>query len=73
MTYHADDAQPLRSLLNSGFAVVAIWAAHQFEATLAGIDLNQEQNGFLGVWERVFNQCQCYFLQATSPCVVAYS
>ncbi|MFJ2713277.1 DUF2063 domain-containing protein [Pseudomonas sp. NPDC087346] len=38
---------PSLALLNSPFAVVAIWAAHQQEATLAGIDLYQGQNALI--------------------------
>lgn len=61
--YHAADAQPLSqeqiaaaltvgfhpslNLLTSTFAVVAIWAAHQQDATLAGIDLDHGQNALV--------------------------
>lgn len=41
------ELHPSLNLLNSGFAVVAIWAAHQQDATLAGIDLNQEQRALV--------------------------
>jgi len=38
---------PSLHLLDSAFAVVAIWAAHQHTATLAGIDLNQGQQALV--------------------------
>lgn len=41
------ELHPSLNLLNSTFAVVAIWAAHQQEATLAGIDLNQGQHALV--------------------------
>jgi hypothetical protein len=41
------ELHPSLHLLNSAFAVVAIWAAHQQEATLAGIDLNQGQHALV--------------------------
>ena len=41
------ELHPSLNLLNSDFAVVAIWAAHQQDATLAGIDLNQAQSALV--------------------------
>jgi hypothetical protein len=44
--------------LGSAFAVVDIWAAHQQDATLAGIDLNQSQHALIlrnGLEVEVFN------------------
>jgi hypothetical protein len=41
------ELHPSLNLLNSAYAVVAIWAAHQQEATLAGIDLNQGQHALV--------------------------
>ncbi|KAA0974018.1 DUF2063 domain-containing protein [Pseudomonas sp. ANT_H12B] len=41
------ELHPSLSLLNSSFAVVAIWAAHQRDATLAGIDLNHGQSALV--------------------------
>jgi hypothetical protein len=38
---------PSLNLLTSAFAVVAIWAAHQQDATLAGIDLDHGQNALV--------------------------
>ncbi|MBV7496699.1 putative DNA-binding domain-containing protein [Pseudomonas sp. PDM24] len=38
---------PSLNLLTSTFAVVAIWAAHQQDATLAGIDLGHGQNALV--------------------------
>lgn len=38
---------PSLHLLDSGFAVVAIWAAHQQEQSLAGIGLNQGQHALV--------------------------
>lgn len=38
---------PSLNLLDSGFAVVAIWAAHQQEQNLAGIGLNQGQHALV--------------------------
>jgi hypothetical protein len=38
---------PSLNLLTSAFAVVAIWAAHQQDATLAGIDLGHGQNALV--------------------------
>jgi hypothetical protein len=38
---------PSLHLLNSAFAVIAIWAAHQQQATLAGIDLNLGQRALV--------------------------
>jgi len=38
---------PSLYLLTSAFAVVSIWAAHQQDATLAGIDLNQGQHALI--------------------------
>lgn len=38
---------PSLNLLSSAFAVVAIWAAHQQETTLAGIDLSQGQHALV--------------------------
>jgi hypothetical protein len=41
------ELHPSLNLLNSAYAVVAIWTAHQQEATLAGIDLNQRQHALV--------------------------
>lgn len=41
------ELHPSLNLLNSACAVVAIWAAHQQEATLAGIDPNQGQHALV--------------------------
>ena len=38
---------PSLYLLDSNFAVVDIWAAHQHDATLAGIDLNHAQHALI--------------------------
>lgn len=38
---------PSLNLLTSAFGVVAIWAAHQQDATLAGIDLDHGQNALV--------------------------
>ena len=38
---------PSLNLLTSAFAVVSIWAAHQHDATLAGIDLHREQHALI--------------------------
>lgn len=49
---------PSLYLLDSNFAVVDIWAAHQHDATLAGIDLNQAQHALIlrnGLEVEVFN------------------
>ncbi|TBN49877.1 DUF2063 domain-containing protein [Pseudomonas sp. BGI-2] len=41
------ELHPSLNLLNSTYAVVAIWAAHQQEATLTGIDLTQGQHALV--------------------------
>lgn len=41
------ELHPSLNLLDSAFAVVAIWAAHQQETTLAGIDLNLGQHALV--------------------------
>jgi hypothetical protein len=41
------ELHPSLNLLNSTFAVVAIWAAHQQETTLAGVDLNLGQHALV--------------------------
>lgn len=41
------ELHPSVNLLTSAFAVVAIWSAHQQEATLAGIDLNHGQHALI--------------------------
>lgn len=41
------ELHPSLNLLNSTYAVVAIWAAHQQEATLAEIDLNHGQHALV--------------------------
>lgn len=49
---------PSLHALDSAFAVVDIWAAHQHDATLAGIDLNQAQHALIlrnGLEVEVFN------------------
>jgi hypothetical protein len=38
---------PSLNLLTSAFAVVGIWAAHQQDATLTGIDLHREQHALI--------------------------
>ncbi|MCO8314036.1 HvfC/BufC N-terminal domain-containing protein [Pseudomonas mandelii] len=38
---------PSLNLLTSAFSVVSIWAAHQQDATLAGIDLDHRQNALV--------------------------
>jgi len=38
---------PSLNVLTSTFAVVSIWAAHQQDATLAGIDLHREQHALI--------------------------
>lgn len=38
---------PSLNLLTSAFAVVSIWAVHQQDATLAGIDLDHGQNALV--------------------------
>lgn len=41
------ELHPSLHLLDCAYAVVAIWAAHQQEATLAGIDLTREQHALV--------------------------
>lgn len=41
------ELHPSLHLLDSAYAVVAIWAAHQQEATLAGIDITREQHALV--------------------------
>ena len=41
------ELHPSVHLLDSAYAVVAIWAAHQQEATLAGIDITREQHALV--------------------------
>ncbi|MBC8998140.1 putative DNA-binding domain-containing protein [Pseudomonas sp. N40(2020)] len=41
------ELHPSLYLLDSGYAVVAIWAAHQREATLEGIELNRGQQALV--------------------------
>jgi hypothetical protein len=41
------ELHPSLNLLTSAFAVVSIWAAHQRDATLAGIDLHREQHALI--------------------------
>ncbi|MGW8465100.1 HvfC/BufC N-terminal domain-containing protein [Pseudomonas sp. CLCA07] len=41
------ELHPSLNLLTSAFAVVSIWAAHQQDATLAGIDLNHGQHALI--------------------------
>lgn len=41
------ELHPSLHLLDSAYAVVAIWAAHQQEATLAGIDITREQHALI--------------------------
>ena len=59
---------PSLNLLTSAFAVVAIWAAHQQDATLAGIDLGHGQNALVlrnGLEVEVFaiDHGACTFIQ----------
>ena len=41
------ELHPSLHLLDSAYAVVAIWAAHQQETTLAGIDITREQHALV--------------------------